>query len=267
MDLATLIGIVAGFLLIIMAIISGGNPLIFIHIPSMMIVFGGSISATLISFQLSEVLGVMSVVKKAFRKESYEGVELVKLIVDLAKKARREGLLALDREISNVSDRFLRDGLEMAVDGTEPEKIRNVMETELSYLIERHKRGQQIFNSLGMFAPAFGMIGTLIGLIAMLEQLEDPTQIGGGMAVALITTFYGALVANLVFLPIAKKLKNRSDEEVVMKEMIIEGVLAIQYGEHPKTINRKLLNFLPPKMRQAGEEKAAAGQVEYSEAS
>ncbi len=265
MDLATVIGIGSGFLLIVFTIATGGNPAIFIHIPSMLIVFGGSIASTLVSFKLSEVVGVMGIVKKAFRAENYESLELIETLVELSKKARREGLLAIDREVAKIEDPFLRDGLEMAVDGTEPEAIRGVMETELSYLIERHKKGQQIFNALGTYAPAFGMIGTLIGLIAMLQSLEDPTQIGGGMAVALITTFYGALVSNLVFLPIAKKLKNRSDEEVVLREMIIEGILSIQYGEHPKNIQRKLLNFLPPKMRKNNVDKEKEQNVEYSE--
>ena len=164
--------------------------------------------------------------------------------------------LLLTGEIEKVDDPFLQRGLEMVVDGTEPETIRGVMETELSYLMERHKNGANIFNTLGTYAPAFGMIGTLIGLIAMLQKLDDPSNIGQGMAVALVTTFYGALGANMVFLPISGKLKNRSAEETVLKEMIIEGVLAIQLGEHPNNIKRKLLNFLAPKER--GEEAAAA---------
>lgn len=249
MDLATIVGILAGFFLIVFTIISGGDVGIFIHFPSMMIVFGGALAATLISFQLKEVLGVISVVKKAFFSEQVNSVALVENMVELSKKARREGLLAIDKEVSTLEDAYMRIGMEMVVDGTEPDVIRTVMETELSYLMERHKKGQQIFNALGMYAPAFGMIGTLMGLISMLTKLEDPSQIGAGMAVALITTFYGALMANLIFLPISGKLKNNSDQEVVVKEMILEGVLSIQLGEHPNTIQRKLLNFLAPKMR------------------
>jgi len=163
----------------------------------------------------------------------------------------------LDRELSKINDEFMRSGLEMAVDGTEPEVIRGVMETELFYLRSRHKKGQQIFLAMGTYSPAFGMIGTLIGLITMLKSLDDPSSIGLGMAVALITTFYGSLLANLVFLPIAGKLKNKSEEEVAIKELIIEGVLAIQLGEHPRNIRRKMLNFIPPKMRpqESGERK------------
>jgi chemotaxis protein MotA len=249
MDLATILGIISGLTLIGYTIVSGGNLDIFIHIPSMMIVFGGAMAATLVNFSLNEVIGVLKVVKKAFMGEVTRELEIIDLYVKLSKMARREGILAIDRQLDTIDDEFMRNGLEMAVDGTEPETIRNVMETELTYLIERHKKGQQIFTSLGTYAPAFGMIGTLIGLISMLKTLDDPSNIGAGMAVALITTFYGAFLANLVFLPIAGKLKNRSDEEVIMKEMIIEGVLAIQYGEHPKNLNRKLLNFIPPKNR------------------
>ncbi|HGY55130.1 MAG TPA: motility protein A [Caldithrix abyssi] len=259
MDLATIVGIVAGFFLISFAILSGGDVGIFIHVPSMMIVVGGATAATLISFQLKEVLGVISVIKKAFFSDKVDSVVLVETMVDLSKKARREGLLAIDKEVSKLEDPFMRTGMEMVVDGTEPEVIRGVMETELSYLMERHKKGQQILNAFGTYAPAFGMIGTLIGLVAMLTKLDDPSQIGGGMAVALITTFYGALLSNLVFLPLAGKLKNNSDEEVVIKEMIIEGVLSIQLGEHPNTIQRKLLNFLAPKERLGAGSQEAAG--------
>lgn len=258
MDLATIVGIIAGLLLVVSTILMGGDAAIFVHVPSMMVVFGGALAATLISFQLSEILGVISVVRKAFFSDNYNNEAIITKIVELSKKARREGLLAIDSDVNKIEDSYLRKGMEMVVDGTEPELIRSVMETELSYLTERHKKGQQIFNALGMYAPAFGMIGTLMGLIAMLTKLEDPSQIGGGMAVALITTFYGALGANLIFLPISGKLKNRSDDEIVVKEMIVEGVLAIQFGEHPNSINRKLLNFLAPKHRVNNLEEEAA---------
>ncbi len=249
MDLATVIGIVTGLGLVITTIVMGGSPEIFIHVPSMMIVFGGATGAVLISFQLKEVLGVIGVIRKAFFSEQVDNAALIQQIVQLSQKARKEGLLAIDKEINQIEDAFLRSGMEMVVDGTEAELIRNIMETELSYTMSRHKRGQLILTSYGEYAPAFGMIGTLIGLIAMLQNLSDPSQIGGGMAVALITTFYGAFAANLVFLPLAKKLKNRSEEEIITKEMIIEGVLSIQFGEHPNTIQRKLMNFLSPKER------------------
>ena len=249
MDVATIIGILSGLGLILYTIISGGNLEIFIHIPSMMIVGGGSMAAILVNFPLKEVISVLGIVKKAFMSDEIDATNIIDLFVNLAMKSRRDGILAIDKDLHKIDDDFMRIGLEMAVDGAEPETIKNVMEVELNYLIERHKKGQKIFLSLGTFSPAFGMIGTLMGLIAMLKTLDDPSNIGAGMAVALITTFYGSVLANLLFLPIAGKLKNRSDHEITIKEMMIDGVLAIQYGEHPKNISRKLLNFIPPKTR------------------
>ena len=249
MDVATIIGILSGLGLILYTIISGGNLEIFIHIPSMMIVGGGSMAAILVNFPLKEVISVLGIVKKAFMSDEIDATNIIDLFINLAMKSRRDGILAIDKELHKIDDDFMRIGLEMAVDGAEPESIKNVMEVELNYLIERHKKGQQIFLSLGTFSPAFGMIGTLMGLIAMLRTLDDPSNIGAGMAVALITTFYGSVLANLLFLPIAGKLKNRSDHEITIKEMMIDGVLAIQYGEHPKNLSRKLLNFIPPKTR------------------
>ncbi|MCK4295720.1 MAG: motility protein A [Candidatus Marinimicrobia bacterium] len=249
MDVATIIGILSGLGLILYTIISGGNLEIFIHIPSMMIVGGGSMAAILVNFPLKEVISVLGIVKKAFMSDEIDATNIIDLFINLAMKSRRDGILAIDKELHKIDDDFMRIGLEMAVDGAEPESIKNVMEVELNYLIERHKKGQQIFLSLGTYSPAFGMIGTLMGLIAMLKTLDEPSNIGAGMAVALITTFYGSVLANLLFLPIAGKLKNRSDHEITIKEMMIDGVLAIQYGEHPKNISRKLLNFIPPKTR------------------
>ncbi len=249
MDIATILGIVSGLTLVVMAILGNGQITTFIHIPSMMIVLGGTGAAIFVNFAMKEVFGVMKVVRKVFTADDHSGIDTIEMFEELAKRARREGILAIDKYLSKVEDEYMKSGLEMAVDGTEPEAIRDIMESELNYLIERHKKGQQIFTSLGTFAPAFGMIGTLIGLINMLKGLEDPSSLGEGMSVALITTFYGAFMANLLFLPIAGKLKIRSDKEVIHKELVIEGVLAIQMGEHPKNLVRKLLNFLPPNIR------------------
>ncbi len=237
-------------LLIVGSIVMGGNFMIFIHIPSLIIVFGGAFMATMINFKLGEMIGVAGVLKKAFFSDSTNPVATVEMICEISRTARKGGLLAIEKEVDKIEDVFLKKGLEMVVDGTEPQTIRGIMETEISYLQQRHTSGANIFNQLGMYAPSFGMIGTLIGLIAMLQELSDPSNIGAGMAVALITTFYGALGANMFFLPLTGKLKTRSAEEVVFKEMVIEGVLSIQMGEHPNNIARKLLNFLPPKERE-----------------
>lgn len=249
MDLATIAGSLSGVILIIWAITQKSALSAFWDLPSVAIVLGGATAATLINFQLSHFLGVMGVVKNAFKQKNLNEVGMITTIVDLAIKARKDGILAIDKALGDVEDDFLRTGLELAVDGTEPETIRVVLETELSYMMARHERGKNIFDSLGLYSPAFGMIGTLIGLVGMLRSLDDPSTIGPAMAIALITTFYGSLLANLVFLPIAGKLQQRSEAEITLKELVIEGVLTIQMGEHPKTIHRKLMNFIPPSKR------------------
>jgi chemotaxis protein MotA len=249
LDIATIVGILAGFGVIMVTIVSGGGASGFIHLPSFMIVFGGATGATLVNYPLEKVVETFKVAAKTFKKQDNQEVDAVNQFTDLAKLARRDGILALDRVIKDVEDPFMKVGLEMAVDGTEPDTIKDIMETEIASLKERHKVGQGIFTSLGTFAPAFGMIGTLIGLVKMLRALDDPSNIGPAMAVALITTFYGALLGNLVFLPMAGKLKNKSVSEVLYKRMIIEGVLAIQRGVHPKNIERKLTNYIVPKLR------------------
>ena len=255
MDLATILGFISGIGLIAYVIFSGSDVNTYVDIPSVMIVMGGTLASTFINYSLKEIISVMKVVANAFKVHTAEEVAIIEQFVDIAKKARKDGILAIDRELHNIKDEFMRSGLEMAVDGVEADTIRDVMEIELAYLKSRHRRGQAIFSSMGYYAPAFGMIGTLIGLIAMLKNMTDPSSIGTGMAVALITTFYGAILANLIFLPLAGKLRNRSDEEISLKEMIIEGVLAIQMGEHPRNIRRKLMNFIAPKNRPKEDQK------------
>ena len=245
MDIATILGIISGIGLVTLAIMGKGSLVTFIDVPSMLIVVGGTFAAIFVNFTIQEVLGVISVVKKAFENHESSDLNLIKTFENLAVKARKEGILAIDRSLQDIDDEFMKEGLELAVDGTDPDTLREIMESEIDYTVERHKKGQKIFMSLGQFSPAFGMIGTLIGLINMLQGLDDASGIGAGMATALITTFYGALIANLIFLPIAGKLQIRSDEEMIIKEMIIEGVLSIQSGEHPRNIRTKLLNYLP----------------------
>jgi len=254
LDIATIAGILAGFGLLIGTIAMGGGVSAFIDAPSVMIVVGGSTAATLVNFPMHQFIATIKVAAKAFRTEDSRQLEVVRKFIELAQVARRDGLLALDRALPEVEEPFMRAGLEMAVDGTEPDTIRDIMETEVASLLERHKVGQGIFSALGAYAPAFGMIGTLIGLVKMLGNLDDPSNIGPAMAVALITTFYGAVLGNLVYLPMAGKLKNKSVLEVTSRRMIIEGVLAIQRGVHPKNIERKLMNFMAPKDRITDEE-------------
>jgi len=254
MDLATLIGIVVATLLVFGSILSGQGVAFFFSLSSAMIVFGGAIGATLVNFPLADVMAVVNVAKNAFLQKSASPAETIATLVDVAEKARREGILAIERELDEITDEFVKLGIQYAVDGTEPETIRAILESELASMEERHKQGKKIFEALGTYAPAFGMVGTLIGLIQMLSSLDDPTKIGAGMATALVTTLYGSLVANVVFLPIAGKLEYRSREEGRRKELIIEGILAIQSGDNPRIVRDKLRTFLPPKDREFEEE-------------
>lgn len=249
MDLATLIGIVAGFVLVVVSIFIGGDIIAFIDIPSVLIVFGGMICATMISFPLSKFLELANILRKAFFHRDESLIQLIDTLVGLAEKARREGILAIEKTISQLDDPFMMQGMQLAVDGSEPEIIRAIMENEMNNLENRHKAGQALLHALGTYAPAFGMIGTLIGLINMLRALEDPTQIGAGMATALITTFYGSFLSNLIFLPLEGKLKQRSGYELQKREMILEGILSIQSGDNPRVVRGKLTTFLAPKER------------------
>ena len=215
-----------------------------------MITVGGTIGATLINFPMSKVIGVMKVVKKAFFHKESSPENTIATLVEFARVARREGVLALEERLSGTDDPFFRKGVQLAVDGTPPETIRDILTIDLDSLQERHRAGQSIFTAMGTYSPAFGMIGTLIGLIQMLRSLDDPSKIGQGMATALITTFYGALMANLVFLPIAGKLKVRGEEEVLNKQLIMEGIIAIQSGDNPRVVEDKLKSFIAPGIRE-----------------
>jgi len=249
MDITTLVGIIAGVGMVLIAIIRGGGLSIFINIPSIMITFGGMMGATLINFPLPRILGVMSIVKKAFLHREPPPDEIIKMLVEFATIARRDGVLALEERVAGVKDPFLRKGIQLSVDGTAPETIKDILRIDLDFLESRHSLGQSIFTAMGTYAPAFGMIGTLIGLIQMLRQMEDPSKIGQGMATALITTFYGALLANLICLPIAGKLKIRSEEEILSRELIVEGILSIQSGDNPRIVEEKLKAFVAPRLR------------------
>ncbi|MCK5733713.1 MAG: MotA/TolQ/ExbB proton channel family protein [Candidatus Latescibacteria bacterium] len=250
MDIATIAGTFAGIGLIVLAILQNdGSLLIFLDSSSAMIVLGGTIAATLINFPFASVMGVISVVKKTFLHQEMEPGMVIGTMVDFAEVARREGILSLEQKVDDLDDAFAKTGIRLAVDGTEPEAIRDIMELELENLEERHDQGQNILVSMGTASPAFGMIGTLIGLVNMLANLEDPTQIGAGMATALITTFYGAVLANAVFIPLQGKLEIRSKEELIIKGMIIEGIMAIQSGDSPRIVEEKLKSFLSPTLR------------------
>jgi chemotaxis protein MotA len=257
-DITTIIGLILGSVLVCLAILLGGDIASYLNAPSVLIVVGGATAATMTSFPLVRFLGLPKVMLKTVLWKSTVPQQLIRQLVELADTARRDGILALENMIEKVEDPFLVLGIQMAVDGTDPEVIQTVMETELSNLMDRHESGKGLLDNLGRYAPAFGMIGTLIGLVAMLSNMDDPSKIGAGMAAALLTTLYGALLANIIFLPMADKLAQRSSEEVLLKTMIIQGVMAIQSGDNPRNVESKLLSFLPPGQRESGEEQKAA---------
>lgn len=252
MDIATPAGLLIGFVLLIISVIMGGGVsgiAAFINIPSMMIVVGGTICATLVRYPLQRVTGVISLIMKTiFVKLSSPQVEMQNLI-EYAKIARREGLLALENKIVDIKDTFLSKSIQLLVDGTDSDGLRSILEKEIENVRGRHSIGKGVLESMGTVAPAFGMMGTLIGLVLMLRELDDPSKIGVGMATALITTFYGVLLANLIFLPMSGKLDVRSKEETLLKELILEGVVSIQSGDNPSIVEEKLKGFLSPSQR------------------
>jgi chemotaxis protein MotA len=250
MDVATLIGIFFGFVVITTAIVAGGGWQIFIHLPSLGITIGGMLCATLIHFSLPQFLGIFSVVKKTIVTKIPSPSELIQIMVNCAAISRRDGALALEQEIPKISDLFFVKGLQMLVDGREDEAIRDFLSLEIENLRDRHSNGKKILEFMGAAAPAFGMVGTLIGLIQMLRSLDSPESIGSGMAVALITTFYGALAANLIFIPLAGKLGLYSKAETIAMEMVVEGVCAIARGDNPTAIREKMQAFISQSRRE-----------------
>ncbi len=259
MDIATVIGLILGIVLVIGSIAMGGGGLgPFVNIPSLMITVGGSFAALLINFPIGKVLGMFSVVKNCFTVKLPSPATVITQFRDLATVARRDGLLALESQIEEINDPFMVRGLEMVISGTSKEDIQTLLETEVSYVEERHKTGKKILDALAAAAPAFGMIGTLIGLIQMLRTLDDPSQIGGGMATALLTTLYGAMVANMFCIPLAGKLENRSREEVLIRELTIVGLVSLVEGQAPRTVQERLVAFLSPNDRPEEETRAAA---------
>ncbi|MCT4533948.1 MotA/TolQ/ExbB proton channel family protein [Halodesulfovibrio sp.] len=248
MDIATIIGLFGSLALIVGAIAVGGSPAGFVDVPSILVVFGGTIAVAFIMFPLGTVLGSMKVGMKAFFSKAPDPIDSIDIVIDLADRARKESLVALEKV--NIENEFLKRGVLLVADGTEESLIRSVMEIEVDIMKKRHRTGQEVFKGMGNMAPAFGMIGTLIGLVRMLQALDDPSSIGPAMAVALLTTFYGAILANCIFLPLAKKLEERSNEEAMNMELMTEGVLSILNGEHPNIVREKLNSFLPPSKRQ-----------------
>jgi chemotaxis protein MotA len=249
MDIATIIGFIVGIVCILSSIYMGGSLWAYLDWPSFLIVGGGVLASTLIMFPMRTVIGSIQVAIKAFREDIWNLDDIIGQMVHLSRLARANGILALEDAEKQVLNPFLRKGIQLAVDGNEEELIRFIMATDVSFTQQRHTVGKNVFKQMGAMAPAFGMIGTLIGLVKMLQSMSDPAGIGPAMAIALLTTFYGALLANLVFLPIANKLDFRSKEEVLAKQVVIEGIISIMQGANPKVLKDKLESFVPPSMR------------------
>lgn len=252
MDIASVVGLILAMALILGSIVIGGGSFSsFIDIPSGLVVVGGAIAACMICFPLKAFLGAPMSAKVVFLNKLDDVQEIIKTIVSLAETARRDGLLALESRASEVENKFIGLGIQMAVDGTRPEVMEDIMRTEMEAIATRHRDAKKVFDQLGRFAPAYGMIGTLMGLIMMLSNMSDPSAIGAGMAVALITTLYGAIVSNVAFLPFAEKLGFLHTQETIRLEIIVRGIMAIQSGENPRVIEQKLNTYLPPKVREA----------------
>jgi len=250
MDIATIIGTALGFGLVLFAMASGpGGIAIFVHVPSLIIVFGGTIAVTMMCFPSSELKSIVKVMMvTAFRKPA-SPTEEIDRIVEYANLARKEGLLALETKLESVNDTFFAKGIQLVIDGFSGETVRDIMELEADWQRQRHGTGKKVMDQMGAFAPAFGMIGTLVGLVQMLQNLSDPSMIGQGMATALLTTLYGAMLANMVFLPLSGKLEILASEEGLLRDLMVEGIVAIQSGEKPALIKEKLKGFLAPTSR------------------
>lgn len=249
MDSATIIGIVSAFSLVLIAVISGGGLTWFLDAPSALIVFGGTFGAVLINYSFADVLGVLKVAQNAFFKKEQKAQDAIKLLVMMSKVSRRDGFLALQNMTAGLRDPFLAKAVNLIIDGLDPADVRNILETELDFIEERHRLGAEIFSSMGNYAPAMGMTGTLIGLVQMLMRMNDPSAIGPAMSVALVTTFYGVISAYLLFLPLAGKLKRLSAQELLVKQLVINGILSMQAGDNPRILEQKLHAFIAPRER------------------
>ncbi len=252
MDIASIIGIVGGAAMIVMSVVTSGGTLGgIIDIPSIAMTVGGSYFAMFIASPLSKALSLFKIMGRAFKIPDFGEKQIVQNMVALSEKARREGILALEDGLDDLDDAFMKNGLRLVVDGTDGAVIRSIMENEMNQIEARHMEWIGIVNTWAGFAPGFGMMGTVVGLIGMLNNLEDKSSLGPNMAVALITTLYGSMMANWLISPFSAKLLAHNSQEMKTKEMVLEGVLAIQAGENPRIMAQKLLTYLDPKIRKS----------------
>ena len=263
MDIASLLGVILGIGMVLLGIIqNGGVPALlnFLDAPSAIITIGGSLSAVLCSNKLSGFIAGIKSFALPFKEKSVDPGETINKIIELSNVSRKEGLLALEEAAGSIDDEFLKKGIMLVVDGTDAELVRGILETDMLSMEERHKKTISFWEFWGEQGPAWGMIGTLLGLIAMLNKLSDPSAIGPQMSVALVTTLYGSLIANWLCTPIAGKLSVNNDMEVVNRQITIEGLLSIQAGENPRVIEEKLKSFLSPTVREGVLENGGGGE-------
>ncbi len=254
MDIATVVGLIGGLVVLLIGTVGAGLGISEVFDPaSILITFGGAISATVMATPLVITYRILKVSQKAFFEEKFDIPSLITTLVSFSEKARREGLLALEDDVNELPEEFLKKGIQLVVDGTDPELVRSIMQTEMDNIAMRHGNNREWWDTFANLAPAFGMLGTLIGLIAMLQNLGngDASAIGQGMATALITTLYGSFGANMIAIPIFKKLSKKSEQELAMKQIMIEGTLSIQSGDNPRIVKEKLSSYLPPSERGA----------------
>ncbi|MCL4425450.1 MAG: flagellar motor protein [Firmicutes bacterium] len=263
MDMATILGLTLALGALVISILMDGGKLSSLVSPSaLLLIMGGTLGATIISFPMEEVANLPKILMLVFFSKKADAKEAIDRVVSLAEKARREGLLILQEDAKNITDKFLLRGLNLVIDGADPEMVKTIMETDLAFTEKRHKRGAAILEAAGGYAPTMGIIGTVMGLVHVLGNLEDTSKLGPAIAVAFLATFYGISTANIFWLPMANKLKERSREEMLLKEITLEGILSIQAGENPRIVREKLEVFLPPKLQMRQEEKARVERAE-----
>ena len=263
-DLGTLIGLFAGITIIVIGILqSGGKLYWFVSFNSILIVVGGTLAATMVNLPLKAVKNLFNILKNVFKGEDYDYVGIINEIVEKAQKARKDGLLSLEADLTNMREGFFKNGIELAINERESSRLRTFLNLEMNNIASRHIAGQELFLYMGSYAPAFGMLGTVLGLIVMMNNFagsgeevsssydvsEKFAQLLSGMGLALITTFYGVFMANMIFLPIGGKLKRKSENEMMLKNIVVEGIISIHAREHPLLIKEKLMTFVPNSLR------------------
>lgn len=251
MDIATVIGFIAAIGMVVWSLWtgSGGQVLAYWDTPSAILVIGGSIFTVLMTQALDKYLGLFSIIKRSFFTKRQTIPRVIEQIVRLGEQARREGVLSLENSLSQIDDEFMVNGIRLMIDGTAASEIEQILNDELEAMDQRHSQGKAILDLFAKYAPAFGMIGTLMGLVAMLMNMDDPKKIGPGMAVAILTTLYGAVIANVICLPLADKLSYRHDEEMLVRTVIVKGILSLQAGDNPRITQAKLSVYLPVNKR------------------